>query len=183
MLVPVGVWITIVDLDVHRIPNPAVVAVGCVCLGHVAVDVLVTGAPAARLVGPALAAVLVAAMDATVAVPGWVGIGDVKLAAAITPALVWTRAVMQYPVIEPAGDPRRLVTRAQAAAMVGYSVASLATVMRRDPGAWPSPVGRWKRGRTWVLLWDLDQIVAAAPPATAVTRRLSMPTVSGDDGC
>ncbi len=90
MLVPVGVWITIVDLDVHRIPNPAVAAVGCVCLGHVAVDVLATGAPAARLVGPMLAAVLVAAMGATVAVPGRVGIGDVKLAAAMPPALVHT---------------------------------------------------------------------------------------------
>ncbi len=88
----------------------------------------------------------------------------------------------EYPVIDPVGDPRRLGTRAQAAAEVGYSAASLATVMRRNPGVWPSPVGRWKRGRTWVLLWDLDEIVAAAPPATAVTRRLSMPTVSGGDG-
>lgn len=76
----------------------------------------------------------------------------------------------------------RLVTRTEAAEMLGYSPRSMATVMSRDPGRWPRPAALLRRGRVWLMLWDADEILAAAPPATASERAGSVATISGPDG-
>lgn len=76
----------------------------------------------------------------------------------------------------------RLVTRVEAAALLGYSVKSMATVMSRDPARWPRPAALLHSGRVWLMLWDADELVAAAPQASATTRRGSASTISDSDG-
>ncbi|HEY6117650.1 MAG TPA: MucR family transcriptional regulator [Candidatus Dormibacteraeota bacterium] len=76
----------------------------------------------------------------------------------------------------------RLVTRAEAAAMLGYSVSSLATLMSRHPQRWPRPAAMLRRGRVWALLWDADELLAIAPPASATVRTGSVATISDTDG-
>lgn len=75
-----------------------------------------------------------------------------------------------------------LLTRDEVADMLGYSRTSMATVMGRDPGRWPRPAALLRRGRAWLLLWDADEIRAAAPPAAAAIRAGSVATVSDPDG-
>ncbi|MPV50108.1 hypothetical protein GCG21_08825 [Pseudactinotalea sp. HY160] len=62
-------------------------------------------------------------------------------------------------------DEPALITRREAAELLGYSPATLATYMSRDPDAWPRPVGR--RGRGSANLYDRDEFIAAAQPAHA----------------
>lgn len=60
-----------------------------------------------------------------------------------------------------ADDEPELITRAEAAELLGYSLATLATYMARDPEAWPRPIG--KRGQA--NLYDREALLAAARPA------------------
>lgn len=76
----------------------------------------------------------------------------------------------------------RLVTRIEAANLLGYSVTSMATVMSRAPERWPRPAGMLRQGRVWLLLWDADELLAAAPPATATRRSGAVATISDTDG-
>lgn len=75
-----------------------------------------------------------------------------------------------------------LLTRVEVADLLGYSRSSMATVMGRDPGRWPRPAALLRRGRVWVMLWDADEIAAAAPSASATERRGSVATISDPDG-
>lgn len=79
---------------------------------------------------------------------------------------------------------RRLVTRAEAAVALGYSPRSLATVMSRHRDRWPAPVGRRRVGRVWQHLYDLDEMLAAAPPARPDRDAplTSAATISDPDG-
>lgn len=74
----------------------------------------------------------------------------------------------------------RLVDRTEAARALGYSVTSLATVMGR--GGWPSAVALLRVGRVWRKLWDLDALLAVAPPTDATVRLGSSATISDNDG-
>lgn len=79
----------------------------------------------------------------------------------------------------------RIVTRAQAAEALGYSVSSLATMMSSNPDRWPAPIGHRKNraGRGRVLLYDLHALIAAAGRAGARSTRIGEGvTVSDDDG-
>lgn len=79
-------------------------------------------------------------------------------------------------ITRPAGS--RLVTRKEAATALGYSVNSLATVMSRHPERWPRPAALLRVGRVWQLLWDLDELQAAAPSNAAAARLGRVATVS-----
>lgn len=91
---------------------------------------------------------------------------------------------------QPEGLPRlverphgsRLVTRVEAAALLGYSTRSMATVMSRNPERWPRPAALLRNGRVWLLLWDADELLAAAPPASATERQGAVATISDPDG-
>lgn len=83
-------------------------------------------------------------------------------------------------VERPHGAP--LLTRAEVADLLGYSRTSMATVMSRDPDRWPKPAALLRQGRAWVMLWDTDEILAAAPPAAATVRAGSVATISDPDG-
>ncbi len=76
----------------------------------------------------------------------------------------------------------RLVTRAEAASALGYSITSMAAVMRRSPQRWPRPVALLRHGRVWQLLWDLDELEAAAPRAEPGARLGSVATITDPDG-
>lgn len=75
-----------------------------------------------------------------------------------------------------------LLTRAEVADRLGYSRTSMATVMSRHPDRWPRPAALLRQGRAWVMLWDSDEIDAAAPPAAAHLRAGGVATVSDPDG-
>ena len=71
----------------------------------------------------------------------------------------------------------RLVTRREAAEELGYTLASLTSLMNRDPARWPTPVGREPSpgGRVWRLLYDLDELRATR----GVTSRGDTKAVAG----
>ena len=50
--------------------------------------------------------------------------------------------------------PEGAVTRRELAEALGYSPASLPTVLADHP-EWPGPVGLIRQGRVWVMLYDL----------------------------
>lgn len=82
-------------------------------------------------------------------------------------------------------EGRRLVTRAEAAEALGYSLSSLATMMSRNPDRWPAPVSHRKnrasRGR--VLLYDLDELISVAGFKGARSTRIGDGTsIADDDG-
>jgi hypothetical protein len=78
----------------------------------------------------------------------------------------------------------RLVSRREAAEILGYSLRSLETLMSRTPARWPKPVSRQKRGRTWVPLYSLRQLqaTAGASPDPELLRGMGGATVSDEDG-
>lgn len=76
----------------------------------------------------------------------------------------------------------RLVTRVEASTALGYSTTSLASLMSRHPDRWPGPVAALRVGRVWQLLWDLDELIAAAPQGSIRGRRGARPTVTDEDG-
>lgn len=76
----------------------------------------------------------------------------------------------------------RLVTRTEAAELLGYSPTSMATVMGRDPQRWPRAVALERHGRVWRMLWDADELLSAAPPASTIERRGGTATISDADG-
>ena len=55
-----------------------------------------------------------------------------------------------------------LVTRRQAAEILGYTHRSLATLMSRHPDVWPDPVGETRVAGQRTHLYDLDALKAAA---------------------
>lgn len=76
--------------------------------------------------------------------------------------------------------PEGAVTRRELAEALGYSPASLPTVLADHP-EWPGPVGLIRQGRAWVMLYDLAAMLDAAVPAPRHTR-FKTPTVSEADG-
>jgi len=75
----------------------------------------------------------------------------------------------------------RLVTRREAADDLGYSAASLATLISRYPQRWPRPAAMLRVGRVWQMLWDLDELQSAVPPLRE-SRIGRGSTVSESDG-
>lgn len=74
----------------------------------------------------------------------------------------------------------QLVTRAEAAEILGYSLSSLTSLMNRRPDRWPAPVGRQKRGRTWMNLYRLDALRAATHSEGKLSRKAA--TITDEDG-
>jgi|GEM_PF-5344799 len=70
-----------------------------------------------------------------------------------------------------------LVTRREAEPLLGYASGSLKAVMQQQRGRWPEPVA-CQANHPRALLWDLDELLAAAAPGQAPTSR----RVSGADG-
>ncbi|MFG3056684.1 MucR family transcriptional regulator [Kitasatospora sp. NPDC048239] len=71
--------------------------------------------------------------------------------------------------MNPLDAASRLVTRREAEPLLGYAPGGLKAVMQQQRGRWPEPVACRRRDRA--LLWDLDAVLAAARPSTAVRSR------------
>jgi len=65
---------------------------------------------------------------------------------------------------------------------LGYSQKSLATLMSRYPDRWPRPAALLRVGRVWQLLWDMDELLEAAPATAADARLGGASTISDPDG-
>lgn len=83
VLAAASVWLTVIDIREHRLPNRIVLGVAVTGLALLAVTVLLTGRWMTLVGGVACGAVLFAFYAALHLVGGGVGAGDVKLAGAL----------------------------------------------------------------------------------------------------
>jgi hypothetical protein len=74
----------------------------------------------------------------------------------------------------------RLITRGEAARLLGYSESSLAAVMGRYPQRWPAPSAVLRVGRVWKAVYDYDLMRAAGAGGDGQVGKRA--TISDPDG-
>jgi len=137
-LAAISIALTLIDLDVHKLPNAIVLPAYPVLVVLLGAASLVEGDPAALLraaIGGAVLFVLYFIM--AIAYPGGMGFGDVKLAGVLGFALAWL-----------GWGP--LVVGAFAAFILGGVFGIVLLVVRRAGRKSRIPFGPWMLGGAWI---------------------------------